>query len=202
MRKRRWSGARGSSIWMVEQFGLAMMKSSAVRTSALISGTTSFLVGSIRQQEELSTTRQPTAANRGASSREASPPAENKARSGRSAIASSALTTVCSCPWKRILRPTERAEATGMKEDTGKCLSSKTSTIRVPTRPVTPTTATFISLPFRSFYTKPGKDPKAFPRISYKGSASGYSLAAFWTMSLRRLYSSSVLSSSSLRMAV
>ena len=59
-----------------------MILSSLVNTSALISGITSFFVGSIRQAEELSTTIVPTCANFGAHSVETLPPAENKAISG------------------------------------------------------------------------------------------------------------------------
>ena len=53
-----------------------------VKTEALISGTISFLVSSIRHAEELSITVVPAAANFGAHSNEVSPPAENKAISG------------------------------------------------------------------------------------------------------------------------
>ena len=53
---------------MVEQLGLAMILSSGVSSLALISGTTSFLVGSMRQAEELSITTVPTSAKRGACS--------------------------------------------------------------------------------------------------------------------------------------
>ena len=60
------------------------------------------------------------------------------------AIASSALTTVHSLPWNVILRPTDLAEATGRSSVTGKFLSARTSSILVPTKPVAPTTATFI----------------------------------------------------------
>ncbi len=74
---------------MVEQLGLAMILSSGVSVWALISGTTSFLVGSMRQAEELSTTVMPAAANLGASSSEVPPPAEKIATAGWALIASS-----------------------------------------------------------------------------------------------------------------
>ncbi len=64
---------------MVEQFGLAIILSSLVNTIALISGTTSFLVASIRQAEELSITVVPASANFGAQVNDVSPPAENTA---------------------------------------------------------------------------------------------------------------------------
>ena len=67
---------------MVEQFGFAMILSAGVKVLALISGTTNFLVGSIRQAEELSTTVMPAAANWGAISNELLPPAEKIATFG------------------------------------------------------------------------------------------------------------------------
>ena len=47
---------------MVEQLGLAMMRSSIFNSCPLISGTINFLVGSIRQAEELSITMVPFSA--------------------------------------------------------------------------------------------------------------------------------------------
>src|SRR5215475_7577612 len=129
---------------MVEQLGLAMILSSLVRASALSSGTTSFLVGSMRQAEELSTTVIPAAANFGAHSREVLPPAEKRARAGFAAIALSALTTVYFFPLNSTCFPTDFSEATGRSSVTGKFLSARTCNILVPTRPVAPTTATFI----------------------------------------------------------
>ena len=79
---------------MVEQFGFAIILSSAVNTSPLISGTTNFLSGSILQAEELSITVVPTSANFGAHSKEVPPPAENNAISGFLATASSRVTIV------------------------------------------------------------------------------------------------------------
>ena len=79
---------------MVEQFGLAIILSSGESSLALISGTTSFLVGSILHAEELSITVVPAAANFGAHSSEVSPPAENKATSAFIATAVAIPTTV------------------------------------------------------------------------------------------------------------
>ncbi len=129
---------------MVEQFGFAMILSSAVNTFAFTSGTTNFFVGSIRQAEELSITVDPTSAKRGAHSKETEPPAEKMATSGLAATASSIDIMVCILPANSICFPTERAEATPKNSVIGKFLSSKTVLITVPTRPVTPTTATFI----------------------------------------------------------
>ncbi len=71
-----------TTIWMVEQFGFAMILSSGVNVLALISGTTNFLVGSMRHADELSTTVMPAAANLGAISSEVPPPAEKIATFG------------------------------------------------------------------------------------------------------------------------
>src|SRR5688500_20366652 len=79
---------------MVEQFGFAMILSSLVRTPALISGTTSFLEGSILHAEELSMTVIPASANLGAHSSEVLPPAEKIATSGFTRIPSSMHTTL------------------------------------------------------------------------------------------------------------
>ena len=79
---------------MVEQLGLAIIKSSLVNTAAFTSGTTNFLLGSILQADELSMTRIPAAANFGAHSKEVPPPAENKATAGLAAIPSSIVTTL------------------------------------------------------------------------------------------------------------
>ena len=74
---------------MVEQLGLAMILSALVRVWALISGTTNFLVGSMRHAEELSMTTMPASANLGAKAKEVLPPAEKMAMSGLAAMAAS-----------------------------------------------------------------------------------------------------------------
>src|ERR1700722_5749582 len=129
---------------MVEQLGLAMILSSRVSVSAFSSGTISFLVGSMRQAEELSITVMPAAANFGAHSREVLPPAEKRATAGFAAIASIALTTLNFFPLNSTSLPTDFSDATGSSSVTGKFLSANTCNILVPTRPVAPTTATFI----------------------------------------------------------
>src|ERR1700735_5575197 len=111
---------------MVEQFGLAMILSSLVRTSALSSGTTSFLLGSIRQAEELSMTVIPAAANFGAHSRLVLPPAEKRATAGFAAMASLALTTLYFFPLNSTSLPTDFSDATGINSVTGKFLSAST----------------------------------------------------------------------------
>ena len=66
--------------------------------AALTSGTTSGTSGSIRHAEELSMTIAPAAATAGASSREAAPPAENRAMSRPAKSAVAASSTVISLP--------------------------------------------------------------------------------------------------------
>src|SRR5213075_2316542 len=129
---------------MVEQLGLAMILSSLVSTSALISGTTNFLVGSILHAEELSTTVIPASANFGAHSNDVLPPAEKMATAGFAAIASVILTTLYFLPLNTTSFPTDLSEATGINSVTGKFLSANTCNIFVPTKPVAPTTATFM----------------------------------------------------------
>ena len=129
---------------MVEQLGFAIILSSSVKLSALISGTTSFLEGSIRQAEELSITVVPASANFGAHSKEVFPPAENKAISGFRCTAVSKLTTSYFFPLNSISFPTDFSEATGINSVMGKFLSANTFSITWPTIPVAPTTATFI----------------------------------------------------------
>jgi hypothetical protein len=121
-----------------------MIKSSAVRLSPLISGTINFFEGSILHAEELSTTLQPTLAKLGAHCKLVPPPALNKAKSGFSAIPCSTDLTRHDLPCQVISLPTDFSDATGINSDTGKLRSLRTSNILEPTRPVAPTTATFI----------------------------------------------------------
>src|SRR4051812_11333095 len=131
---------------MVEQLGLAIILSSGVNTSAFTSGTTSFLVGSMRHADELSITVVPAAANNGACAVDVLPPAENKAISGFCLIASSTEITLYCLPLKVISLPTLFSDATNNNSVTGKLRSSRTCNILVPTKPVAPTTAIFILL--------------------------------------------------------
>src|SRR3954470_3516447 len=118
---------------MVEQLGLAMILSAALNTWAFTSGTTNFLVGSIRQAEELSITVIPASANLGAHSSEVLPPAENIATAGFAAIASDMLTTLYFLFLNSTSLPTDLSEATGINSATGKFLSDNTCNILLPT---------------------------------------------------------------------
>ena len=133
---------------MVEQLGLAMILSFVVSSEALISGTTNFLVGSILHAEELSITVIPAAANAGAHWVDVLPPAENKATAGFISIAVCMPTTLYCFPLNSTSLPIDFSDATGINSETGKFLSAKICNIFVPTKPVAPTTATFI---FSSF---------------------------------------------------
>src|SRR5215211_2444517 len=104
---------------MVEQLGLAIILSFAVKIWAFTSGTTNGLAGSIRQAEELSITVMPASANLGAHSREVLPPAENKAIAGLAAIASSMLTTLYFLPLNSTSLPRDFSEATAINSSTG-----------------------------------------------------------------------------------
>ena len=120
------------------------MRSPSSITSPLISGITSFLVGSILQHAELSITYVPTSANFGAHSFETPLPAENSAIAGLISIACCGVHTVYSFPLNSTLLPDDLSDATGISSVTGKFLSCNTLNIFLPTRPVAPTTATFI----------------------------------------------------------
>src|SRR6187551_2086681 len=73
-----------------------MIRSSMVSSCPLISGTISFLVGSMRQADELSITIVPASAYFGAHSKEVPPPAEKIAISAASLQPSSILLMVYS----------------------------------------------------------------------------------------------------------
>src|SRR3981081_3775207 len=133
-------GSRATTIWIVEQFGLAMIRSFFVKISALISGTTSGFDGSILQADELSITVIPASANFGAHCNDVLPPAENNATAGLAAIASVMLTTLYFFPLNSTSLPTDLSEATGINFVIGKFLSANTCNNLVPTSPVAPTT--------------------------------------------------------------
>ena len=136
-----------------------MILSLAVSSFAFISGTTNFLVGSILHADELSITVMPASAKAGAHCNEVPPPAENNATAGFMSIAVCMLTTLYCFPLNATSLPTDFSEATGINSVTGKFLSAKTCNILVPTKPVAPTTATFMF----SFLTLAGWLKKSLP---------------------------------------
>ena len=88
----------------------------------------------------------PAAANAGAHWVEVLPPAEKSATAGFISIAVCIETTLYCLPRNATSFPTDFSEATGINSVTGKFLSASTCNILVPTKPVAPTTATFILL--------------------------------------------------------
>ena len=77
------SGLSATTIWMVEQLGLAMMPAAwhSATSSGFTSGTTSGTSGSMRKALELSMTTAPASAAMGANSRETAAPGEKSAMS-------------------------------------------------------------------------------------------------------------------------
>ena len=119
---------------MVVQLGLAIMPLGRTRAaSGLTSLTTSGTCGSLRHAEELSTTTAPAAANLGAYSLEAAPPAEKMATSipARSAVATSSTWT--RAPRNSTTCPAERAEEKKRTERAGKSRSSSMARMTRPT---------------------------------------------------------------------
>ncbi len=133
---------------MVEQFGLAMIPSWPSRSCGLTCETTSGMVGSIRQADELSMTVAPRAAAAGARSREMSAPALKRAISTPSKASGTASAISMVWPRTDTVRPADRPEASRRNSPTGKSRSPRTWIIVRPTTPVAPTTATVSGLPF------------------------------------------------------
>src|SRR5690606_2639959 len=98
----------------------------------------------IRHADELSTTKVPTSAKRGAHSSEVAPPAEKTAISGFNATAVSRPITSYSLPFTVTFFPTDLSEATGRSSSNAISNSSITRQISCPTKPVIPTIANFI----------------------------------------------------------
>ncbi len=146
MRARSWSGLSATTIWMVEQFGFAMMPLCQARSCGFTSGTTSGQAGSIRHAELLSMTTAPWRTAFGARSRLASPPAEKMAMSIPAKFASVASWQTTIRPANVIFAPATPATSSGRSSFTGNRRCSSVRIISVPTMPAAPTTATFHSL--------------------------------------------------------
>ena len=102
------------SIWIVEQFGFAIILSLDVRRNPLISGMISLTLLSILQAEELSITYIPLSLNIGAHLSETSAPAENKATSIFSLMDVSIEITRYFSPLNSIELPSDFFDATGV----------------------------------------------------------------------------------------
>ena len=135
-----------STIWIVEQFGLAIILSFFERRFALISGTTNLILESILQADELSMTVVPAFANNGAHCFEIFPPAEKIAILGLFSSAFSILTIMIFEPLKETDFPTLFLDATTNNSSIGKFLSSNILSRTFPTIPVAPTKANFIKI--------------------------------------------------------
>src|SRR5207302_8652201 len=145
MRARSGSGFSATTIWIVEQFGLAMMLRFwyCAMASGLTSGTTSGTSGSIRQREVLSMTIAPALAARGANSPDTLAPGDDSTMSvPLKSNASSAWTCSTSSSPNDTSRPSEAEEASATTSSAGKLRSAKVASISRPTLPVAPTTAT------------------------------------------------------------
>ena len=79
MRAASCSGLSTTTIWIVEQFGLAMIPLCAAIACALTSGTTSGTAGSMRKAFVLSMQTAPARAATGQNCSETLPPAEKSA---------------------------------------------------------------------------------------------------------------------------
>ena len=112
------------------------------RSSGLTSLTTSGIVGSIRHALELSMTVAPRATACGASSREASAPAENRAMSTPSNASPTASADLVRLAVDRDGPAGRPPEASRRSSPTGNSRSLRTWIIVRPTTPVAPTTAT------------------------------------------------------------
>ena len=93
----------------------------------------------------MSTTLQPLVASLGAQFFEISWPAEKRAKS--TSLSNKSIKEIISCdlPSKKIYFPHDFSEATGISSVKGSYLSESTSNNSLPTIPVTPTIANFIS---------------------------------------------------------
>ena len=138
------NGFKTTTICIVLQFGLAIILSVLVSKVALTSGTINFFVASIRHALLLSITVMPADANFGAHSKLVPPPALKIAIAGLASIASCILTILYLFPLNSICLPIDFSDATAINSVTGKLRSAKTCNIFVPTKPVAPTTATFM----------------------------------------------------------
>src|SRR5690348_5725108 len=119
---------------MVVQLGFAMMPLGASRTRCpLTSDTISGTSGSIRHAEELSMTIAPAFANRGASSFDVEPPAENSAMSSPDGSALEASSTRMSTLSHGNVDPAYRDEAKKRMSSTGNDRDARMRRIMVPT---------------------------------------------------------------------
>src|SRR5262245_8909277 len=127
MRARSCKGFRATTIWMVEQLGLATMPLGMLfRASALTSGTTSGTSGSMRQALELSMTTAPALAAIGDDSR-LTPAGVDERTTSTPATASGRIgSTTWDLPLNVIDLPALRWEARNLMDRNAKSRSIST----------------------------------------------------------------------------
>ena len=144
-----YKGFSATTIWIVEQLGLAMMPRWAWSAilSALTSGTTNGISSSIRKWLVLSMTTAPASTAAWAYRALTDEPAENSAMSMSSKESSSSTFTGICRPPNASRWPADRSEASNRRVSTGNSRSARIFRISSPTAPVAPTTATlYLSL--------------------------------------------------------
>jgi hypothetical protein len=119
MRAASCSGLSTTTIWMVEQFGFAMMPLCLAISPGFTSGTTSGTSGSMRHALELSTTTQPSFAAKGAKCLLVPPPALNSATSTPLNESSRSVSTFSVSPRNVSSCPALRSEANSFRLATG-----------------------------------------------------------------------------------
>ena len=127
---------------VVEQLGMATMPLCASTSPALISGTTSGTLGSMRHTPLSSMTTQPRSLAASAISRLMSSFAEMNAMSDSAKTSGVVSSTVSSSPLNSTLFPMERGDAVRRSLSMGKARSSSTAKATLPTAPVAPTMVT------------------------------------------------------------
>ncbi len=127
---------------MATQFGFAMMPLCFFSSPELISGTTSGVLASMRNADELSTTTAPAFTAAGAKRFDCAPPAENSAMSTPLRLSSVSSCTATSAPRNFIFLPADRAEASSRSSDSGNLRCSRHCMSSTPTAPVAPAMAT------------------------------------------------------------
>src|SRR5580765_7229811 len=139
------NGFSATTIWIVEQFGLAMMPRFVYPAIAcgLTSGTTSGTSGSMRNCEVLSITTAPALAAFGANTADTLLPGDDRTMSTprKSKLSRPWMSRTSSSPNETWL-PIERDEASAITSSAGKLRSASVVSISRPTLPVAPTTAT------------------------------------------------------------
>jgi hypothetical protein len=110
------NGLSTTTIWMVEQLGLAMMPLWVLMAWAFTSGTTSGTSGSMRHALELSTTTQPSFAAKGENFLLVPPPALIRQMSSPLNESSRSTSTGTSSPLNVIVVPALRSEASSLRD--------------------------------------------------------------------------------------